>query len=90
MAFLDFVLFHYVTVGVEELDQSKLTPLLRLKYDDSIPDAMADLGRPEEIGKVFASFQKYLYQKANLMREGEKAPGDSRDAASESRLETEE
>jgi len=43
---------------VEELDQDKLTPLLRLKYHDSI----ADLGRPDEIGKVFADFQKYLYQ----------------------------
>ena len=26
--FLDFVLSHYVSVGVEELDQEKLTPLL--------------------------------------------------------------
>jgi type I restriction enzyme, R subunit len=60
-AFLDFVLSHYVSEGVEELDQSKLTPLLRLKYSDSIADAVADLGRPDEIGKVFAGFQKYLY-----------------------------
>jgi type I restriction enzyme R subunit len=60
--FLDFVLSHYVSVGVEELDQEKLTPLLRLKYHDSIADAVADLGKPEEIGKVFAGFQKYLYQ----------------------------
>jgi type I restriction enzyme R subunit len=59
--FLDFVLSHYVTVGVEELDQNKLTPLLRLKYHDSIADAVADLGKPEVIGKVFVSFQKYLY-----------------------------
>jgi hypothetical protein len=29
-----------------------------------IADAIADLGQPEEIGKVFASFQKYLYQHA--------------------------
>jgi type I restriction enzyme R subunit len=62
--FLDFVLSQYVTVGVEELDQAKLTPLLRLKYHDSIADAVADLGKPEEIGKVFAGFQKYLYQEA--------------------------
>jgi len=62
--FLDFVLSHYVRVGVEELDQEKLTPLLRLKYHGSISDALADLGRPEEIGKVFAGFQKYLYRKA--------------------------
>jgi type I restriction enzyme R subunit len=60
-AFLDFVLQHYVSVGVEELDQEKLTPLLRLKYHDSITDAVADLGQPNEIGKVFAGFQKYLY-----------------------------
>jgi type I restriction enzyme R subunit len=60
--FLDFVLAHYVSVGVEELDQSKLTPLLRLKYHDSIADAVADLGKPDEIGNVFSGFQKYLYQ----------------------------
>ena len=60
--FLDFVLSHYVSVGVGELDQEKLTPLLRLKYHNSIADAVADLGRPDEIGKVFAGFQKYLYQ----------------------------
>jgi len=59
--FLDFVLSHYVSVGVEELDQSKLNPLLHLKYHDSIADAVVDLGRPEEIGKVFVGFQKYLY-----------------------------
>ncbi len=58
--FLDFVLSHYVSVGVEELDQRKLTPLLRLKYG-AIQDAVADLGQPEEIGKAFAGFQKYLY-----------------------------
>jgi type I restriction enzyme R subunit len=63
-AFLDFVLSHYVSVGVDELDQEKLTPLLRLKYHNSIADAVADLGRPEEIGKVFAGFQRFLYQRA--------------------------
>ena len=62
--FLDFVLSHYVSVGVEELDQTKLTPLLRLKYHDSLTDAVADLGKPEEIGKVFNGFQKYLYDTA--------------------------
>jgi type I restriction enzyme R subunit len=59
--FLDFVLSHYVSIGVEELDQTKLTPLLKLKYHDSIADAVADLGRPEDIGRVFSGFQKYLY-----------------------------
>ncbi|HEY1757833.1 MAG TPA: DEAD/DEAH box helicase family protein [Bryobacteraceae bacterium] len=61
-AFLDFVLAHYVGVGVGELDKEKLTPLLRLKYHNSITDAIADLGNPEEISSVFVGFQKYLYQ----------------------------
>src|SRR6266481_4958308 len=60
--FLDFVLSHYVTVGVEELDQDKLPPLLKLKYNNAIADAVADLGQPKEIGEIFAGFQKYLYQ----------------------------
>jgi type I restriction enzyme R subunit len=59
--FLDFVLSQYVAVGVEELDQAKLTPLLKLKYHDSIADAVADLGRPDEIAKAFGGFQQYLY-----------------------------
>jgi type I restriction enzyme R subunit len=62
-AFLDFVLSHYVSVGVEELDQQKLTPLLRLKYG-AIQDAIADLGQPEEISGVFSGFQQYLYSVA--------------------------
>ena len=62
--FLDFVLSHYVSVGVDELDQEKLIPLLRLKYHNAIADAVADLGKPEEIGKVFSGFQKFLYQEA--------------------------
>jgi type I restriction enzyme R subunit len=60
--FLDFVLSHYVNVGVDELDPEKLTPLLRLKYHNSIADALADLGSPEDISKMFSGFQKYLYQ----------------------------
>jgi len=63
-AFLDFVLSHYVTVGVEELDREQLTPLLNLRYDHSLADAVADLGKPEEIASVFVTFQKYLYQQA--------------------------
>ncbi|MES2476215.1 MAG: DEAD/DEAH box helicase family protein [Verrucomicrobiota bacterium] len=58
--FLDFVLSHYVNVGVEELEQGKLAPLLKLQYQDSINDAVADLG--EDIGEAFTGFQKYLYQ----------------------------
>lgn len=64
-AFLAFVLSHYVSIGVEELDGNKLTPLLRLKYRDSIADAIADLGSAQEIGATFSGFQKYLYQDAS-------------------------
>ncbi|MCY2975043.1 MAG: virulence RhuM family protein [Planctomycetota bacterium] len=59
--FLNFVLAHYVKEGVGELDQKKLSPLLKLKYNHAIKDAIADLGQPEEIGRIFAGFQKYLY-----------------------------
>ena len=48
-----------VSVGVEELAQGKLTPLLKLKYHNSINDAVADLG--EDIGATFTGFQKFLY-----------------------------
>jgi type I restriction enzyme, R subunit len=62
-AFLDFVLSQYIQVGVGELDKEKLSPLLKLRYNNAIADAVADLGRPEEIGKIFSGFQKYLYQR---------------------------
>jgi type I restriction enzyme R subunit len=64
-AFLEFVLQHYVAVGVEELSQEKLTPLLRLKYHNSISDAVADLGEPEQIGQVFTGFQRHLYEEVS-------------------------
>jgi hypothetical protein len=48
--------------GNEEIE--RLAPFLHLKYQDSIADAVADLGRPDEIGKVFSGFQKYLYEQA--------------------------
>jgi type I restriction enzyme R subunit len=60
-AFLDFVLAQYVKVGVDELASEKLSPLLKLKYHNAIADAVADLGPPAEIGKLFTGFQQYLY-----------------------------
>jgi type I restriction enzyme R subunit len=62
-SFLDFVLSHYASVGVEELNQEKLKPLLLIKYQDAVQHAVTDLGQPDEIGKIFAGFQKYLYAK---------------------------
>ena len=60
--FIDFVLQHYVTMGVQELAQEKLAPLLRLRYQNSIADALEDLGGPQEVGQIFSSFQRYLYE----------------------------
>ena len=61
-AFLGFVLAQYVKEGVGELSQEKLSPLLKLKYNNAISDAIADLGQPEQIKGTFTEFQKYLYQ----------------------------
>jgi len=67
-AFLEFVLSQYIKIGVEELNQEKLPPLLKLKYNNAISDAIADLGPPEEIGNIFAGFQRYLYQEATTAK----------------------
>ena len=62
--FLDFVLSQYVIVGVDELGEEKLAPLLHLRYKGSIADAIADLGRPGEVRRVFVAFQRLLYHEA--------------------------
>lgn len=46
-AFLDFVLSHYVRVGVQELDQEKLTPFVAVEIQQL--NAVAHLGKPEDI-----------------------------------------
>lgn len=59
--FLHFVLTHYVSDGVDELDQEKLAPLLTLKYH-GVRDAVADLGPVQEIRETFIGFQRFLYE----------------------------
>lgn len=61
-SFIEFVLAQYVRHGVEELGLDKLTPLLRLKYSNSVADATNDLGSPEDIRRVFIEFQGGLYR----------------------------
>ena len=61
-AFLDFVLAQYVKVGDAELDTEKLSLLLRLRYNNAISDAFAELGTPAQVREVFSGFQRYLYQ----------------------------
>lgn len=67
-AFIEFVLGQYVAQGVGELDSEKLSPLLKLRYNNALFDAIADLGGPEEIRKVFSSFQRHLYTHAASSR----------------------
>ena len=59
-AFLAFVLGQYVAQGVDELDQEKLSPLLKLRYN-AIDDAISDLGNPYQIRTLFVGFQRHLY-----------------------------
>jgi type I restriction enzyme R subunit len=61
--FLDFVLNQYVELGVSELDENKLTPLLLLKYD-VLTEAKRALGNIKIIRSLFVGFQAHLYQQA--------------------------
>ena len=58
--FLNFVLNKYISSGVYELDESKLTPLLILKYK-ALTDAKKELGDIVSIRNTFIGFQSYLY-----------------------------
>ena len=61
-SFIDFVLDHYVREGVDELDDAKLGPLLKLRYG-SIDDATGKLGPVGEIREMFLGFQRHLYER---------------------------
>lgn len=58
--FLNFVLNKYVSSGVYELDEEKLSPLLLLKYN-AITDAKKELGDIASIRNIFIGFQTHLY-----------------------------
>lgn len=58
--FLEFVLQQYINLGVEELDDAKLSDFLQLKYH-SIRDAKAALGDVNTIRNNFIEYQRYLY-----------------------------
>ena len=60
-AFLDFVLAQYVSVGFTELDDEKLPPLIKVRYGDSIDDALAELGNAEGVRRLFVDVQQWLY-----------------------------
>ncbi len=58
--FLSFVLDHYISQGVGELDSGKLPDLLELRYH-SMRDAVNELGSVGAIRDMFVSFQADLY-----------------------------
>ena len=60
--FLNFVLSQYIKQGVDELDDSKISDLLVLKYH-AIADAKRELGDIASIRNTFIGFQEYLYDK---------------------------
>ncbi len=60
--FLAFVLARNVKEGMGELHQEKLSPLLKLKYNNAI----ADLGQPERIKDTSSDFPKSLYPQTAL------------------------
>jgi hypothetical protein len=49
--------------GVEVIGQEKLRALLKLRYSDSLDDALADRGGDtEKIHAPFTDFQHHLYE----------------------------
>jgi type I restriction enzyme, R subunit len=60
-AFLAFVLDQYVTQGVDELDSDNLTPLLKLRYNNALHDAIADFGDAVQVQQAFVGMQRHLY-----------------------------
>lgn len=60
--FLNFVLNQYVKQGVDELDDTKISDLLVLKYH-AIGDAKKELGDIQTIRDLFIGIQEYLYWK---------------------------
>jgi type I restriction enzyme R subunit len=58
--FISFVLRNYVKDGVDELDISKLSTVIKSKYG-GIPEAEKALGNVDQINKMFIDFQQYLY-----------------------------
>ncbi len=59
--FLNFVLLQYVKQGVTELDEAKLSELLKLNYG-AITNAKDALGDTSSIRETFIGFQEYLYK----------------------------
>ena len=62
LEFVDFLVSQYVESGVDELEESKLETLLKIKYSD-VPEGIRIIGKGEvkKVRNLFLSFQKNLY-----------------------------
>src|ERR1035441_2651212 len=58
-AFLDFVLDHYVAEGIQELDGSKLSQLVTLRYG-SVSDGVLGLRAPSGMPGTLTGLQQVL------------------------------
>jgi len=61
--FIEFVIFQYVELGVDELQQERLPQLLAIKYHSQM-EGIAALGGTERARATFMGFQRELYSKA--------------------------
>ena len=52
--------------NIDELDSNKLTPLLKLLYNNSLHDAMTDLGDTVQVRQEFVGMQRYLYSEKGI------------------------
>jgi type I restriction enzyme, R subunit len=59
--FIDFILNHYVSSGVDELASNKLSTLIQMKYGTP-SDAQKTLGSIVSIKMLYSNFQPHLYQ----------------------------
>jgi len=51
-----------LTKSVVDIYKNYFPSNILVVYENDQKSILADLGKPEEIGKVFNGFQKYLYQ----------------------------
>jgi len=58
--FVDFLVGQYTASGVDELEETKLSTLLEIKYR-SMKDGVESLGGINVVREVFFNFQKHLY-----------------------------
>lgn len=62
--FIEFVLRKYIEIGVGELDDTKLSLLLKSKYQSQADGIEALGGNVLKIRNLFVEFQQYLYKTA--------------------------